>query len=66
MKRCAYMQIGKIEIDAELFACIVEIASDIGYMLDAGIDREVLDGLAELHNRLEQLIKTANESLATA
>ncbi len=44
------------QIPIELLACIVEISSDLGYMLDGGIDEESMESIELLNNRIGTLL----------
>lgn len=54
----------KISISAELIACLAEINSDLGYILDDGINDDVRESLAFLHTRTSTLIDRVQQSLA--
>lgn len=49
--------IATIEVPSDLMACMIEITSDIGFMLDIGIDDDTVDDLAETHARLLALLE---------
>lgn len=46
-----------IEVPSGLIACMIEITSDIGFMLDFGIDDSTIDDLEETHTRLLALLE---------
>lgn len=45
-----------IQIPAELAASLAEIYSDLGYILDNGLEVETMETIEDLYNRAEDLM----------
>lgn len=52
-----------VTIPVELLACLAEINSDLGYMLDCGFDGDVLESIAALQMRTTSLIEQMDTAI---